>query len=182
MNTTITAERLHTLLSEKACHLIDVREPVEHAEGHIVGAQLIPLGEIERRASEIGRDKPVVLMCRGGTRGGQALAKLQALGFSNALNLEGGMLAWTAAGWPTDHAARKVFPLMQQVQIVIGCGVLLGVGLSLWVHPNWVYLSAFFGAGLVFAGSTGWCGLAILLSKMPWNHVTRDPSCTRDPD
>ena len=59
---------------------------------------------------------------------------------------------------------------MQQVQITIGLGVLTGVILSRTVHPDWVFLSAFFGAGLVFAGSTGWCGLAILMSKMPWNR------------
>jgi hypothetical protein len=45
------------------------------------------------------------------------------------------------------------------------------------VHPNWVFLCAFFGAGLTMAGSTGWCGLAILMSKMPWNRVPGQSSC-----
>jgi hypothetical protein len=56
---------------------------------------------------------------------------------------------------------------MQQVQLAIGTGVLTGAVLALTVHPYWIFLSVFFGAGLIFADSTGWCGLAILLSKMP---------------
>jgi len=54
---------------------------------------------------------------------------------------------------------------------VIGFGVLAGVVLSKAVHPQFIYLSAFFGAGLLFAGLSGWCGLAILMSKMPWNKA-----------
>lgn len=181
MDATISPVSLSTLLSQDACCLVDVREPVEYAEAHISGARLIPLGQVEQRASEIPRDKPLVLMCRGGVRGGQALAKLHALGFTNAQNLEGGIMAWTDAGLPTECAGKKVFPLMQQVQIVIGLGVLMGVGLSLLVHPYWVVLSAFFGAGLVFAGSTGWCGLAILLSKLPWNRMANHNSCSFKP-
>jgi hypothetical protein len=66
---------------------------------------------------------------------------------------------------------------MQQVQLTIGLGVLTGAILALTVNPNWVFLCAFFGAGLTFAGSTGWCGLAILLSKMPWNRVAGASCC-----
>ena len=167
---------LKTLLSTGCC-LIDVREPVEHAEEHIVGSQLIPLGQIERRASEIGSGKPLVITCRSGKRGADALKKLHAMGFTDARNLEGGILAWKAAGLPVSKSEKKVFPLMQQVQIIIGLGVLTGVILSRTVDPNWVFLSAFFGAGLVFAGSTGWCGLAILMSKMPWNRVNCQSCC-----
>ena len=161
---------LKTLMSTGCC-LIDVREPIEHAEEHIEGARLIPLGEIERRAQEIDRSQPLVITCRSGKRGAEALKKLQALGFTEARNLEGGILAWKAAALPLSKAAKKVFPLMQQVQLTIGLGVLSGAILALTVNPNWVFLCAFFGAGLTFAGSTGWCGLAILMSKMPWNRV-----------
>jgi rhodanese-related sulfurtransferase len=174
---TISPDELKSLLAQGDCQLVDVREPVEHAEEHVVGARLIPLGEIEHRSHEITRDQPLVIMCRSGKRGGQAVAKLQAQGFSNVRNLEGGLLAWKEAGQPVGRAAKKVFPLMQQVQIIIGLGVLMGVVLSLTVHPNWVFLSAIFGAGLVFAGSTGWCGMAILMSKMPWNRVSGQSSC-----
>ena len=77
----------------------------------------------------------------------------------------------------SDDSGGKAMPLMQQVQLTIGLGVLTGAILALTVHPNWVFLCAFFGAGLTMAGSTGWCGLAILMSKMPWNRVAGQSSC-----
>ena len=177
MNPTITPSELKSLQGQGVT-LVDVREPVEHAEAHLSGATLIPLGEIERRAGEIDRTQPVVVMCRSGKRGGQAVAKLEVMGFTGLRNLEGGILAWQAAGLPVGRAEQKVFPLMQQVQIIIGTGVLAGVILSRLVHPDFVWLTAFFGAGLVFAGTTGWCGLAILMSKMPWNRVPGQTCCT----
>ena len=156
---------------------MDVREPVEHDEEHITGAKLIPLGQLVRRSAEIDRSLPLVVMCRSSKRGGDALQKLQALGFTGGRNLEGGILAWKAAGLPVSTNGKKDFPLMQQVQLTIGLGVLAGAILALTVNPNWVLLCAFFGAGLTMAGSTGWCGLAILMSKMPWNRVARESCC-----
>jgi rhodanese-related sulfurtransferase len=162
---------LKTLLSTGCC-LIDVRESVEHAEEHIAGSKLIPLGQIERRISEFDRSQPFVITCRSGKRGAEAQRKLQSLGFTDARNLEGGLLAWKAAGLSVSRSGKNVLPLMQQVQLTIGLGVVAGVVLALTAHPNWLFLCAFFGAGLIFAGSTGWCGLAILTSKMPWNRMT----------
>lgn len=175
-NQSILPTELKSLLSTGCC-LVDVREPVEHAEEHIGGAKLIPLGQLEKRAAEIDRSAPLVVMCRSGKRGGAGLKKLQALGFTGGRNLEGGILAWKAAGFPVGTSGKKVFPLMQQVQLTIGLGVLTGAVLALTVNPNWVFLCAFFGAGLTMAGSTGWCGLAILMSKMPWNRVTGQSCC-----
>lgn len=175
-NSILPAE-LKSLLATGCC-LVDVREPVEHAEEHIAGAKLIPLGELAKRVSEINRDLPVVVTCRSGKRGAEAMEKLSALGIPDARNLEGGVLAWKAAGLPLNQSGKKVFPLMQQVQLTIGLGVLAGATLSLTVNPNWVFLCAFFGAGLTFAGSTGWCGLAILMSKMPWNRVAGQACCS----
>jgi rhodanese-related sulfurtransferase len=166
----IEAKELQQLLAEGCC-LVDVREPVEHAEERIAGAQLIPLGQLDKRASEVSRTQPVVVMCRGGKRGEQAMRTLQSRGFSQVRNLEGGILAWKAAGLPIETTARKVLPLMQQVQLTIGLCVLTGAILALTVDARWAFLCAFFGAGLTMAGSTGWCGLAILMSKMPWNKT-----------
>jgi len=165
----ILPSELESLMSTGCC-LVDVREPVEHNEEHITGSKLIPLGQLEQRVSEIDRSAPVVIMCRSGKRGSEGMKKLHALGFTNVRNLEGGILGWKAAGLQVARSGKKILPLMQQVQVTIGSGVLTGAILALTVNPNWVLLSAFFGAGLVFAGSTGWCGLAILMSKMPWNR------------
>ena len=172
----IQPAELISLLATGCC-LVDVREPVEHAEESIGGATLIPLSDLGQRSHEIDPSKPLVVMCRSGKRGSEAVKRLQALGISGGRNLEGGILAWKAAGLPVVTSEKRVFPLMQQVQLIIGIGVLTGVILSIAVNPNWIYLSAFFGAGLTFAGCTGWCGLAILMSKMPWNRVTGHSSC-----
>ena len=61
---------------------------------------------------------------------------------------------------------------MRQVQIAAGSLVLLGLGLCSWVAPAWILLSWFVGAGLVFAGISGFCGMARLLALMPWNRVS----------
>ena len=84
--------------------IIDVRENSEFTGslGHVRGAQLVPLGELQARASEIARDKPVVVVCRSGARSAQALVLLQKAGFSEVANLAGGMLRWRAEGHPVE--------------------------------------------------------------------------------
>jgi len=79
--------------------VIDVREAWEYEAGHIPGAALIPLGELEERIDEVPRDVPVVLVCRSDNRSGQALSLLRRQGFDNLSNMMGGMLAWEAAGY-----------------------------------------------------------------------------------
>lgn len=76
--------------------LIDVREPVEVAEGTLPESINIPVGEVEGRVGELDPSRPVVLFCRSGGRSGSAAQFLVASGFSNVTNLEGGMLAWDA--------------------------------------------------------------------------------------
>jgi rhodanese-related sulfurtransferase len=166
----INAAELAQNLLDGCCQLVDVREPVEYAEERIKGAKLVPLGELERRCGELDKSKPVVVMCRAGTRGQQALNKLRALGFEQVSNLDGGILAWAAAGKPMERSERRGLPLMRQVQLIIGLCVLTGSILALTVNPLFAAIPAFFGAGLTLAGSTGWCGLALLLAKMPWNN------------
>ncbi len=84
--------------------VLDVREPAEFTGplGHIAGATLLPLGELAARAGELSQDKPVVTVCRAGGRSAQALAILQKQGFTNVLNLAGGMLRWHAQMLPVD--------------------------------------------------------------------------------
>ena len=72
--------------------------------------------------------------------------------------------------FPSGSIASSRSNLMRQVQITAGALVLAGVLLGAYVAPGWYGLSAFFGAGLVFAGVTGWCGMAKLLAVMPWNR------------
>jgi rhodanese-related sulfurtransferase len=82
--------------------LLDVREPDEYAQGHVPGAILIPLGQLDQRLPEIARYKnqPVALICRSGNRSAKAQMLLEQAGFSAAANVEGGMIAWQRSGLP----------------------------------------------------------------------------------
>jgi rhodanese-related sulfurtransferase len=164
------------LIRQNRCCLVDVREPVEYAEEHLASARSIPLKELPKRAGEIERDRPVVVMCLGGKRSEQAREKLEVLGMQNVRSLEGGLSAWKAAGLPIERSQEVGLPLMRQVQLVIGLGTLAGSVLAIFVDALFALIPAFFGAGLILAGTTGWCGLAIFLSKMPWNRVSQAAS------
>ncbi len=82
--------------------LIDVREPDEYVQGHAPGSTLIPLGQLEKRLSELAanKNKPIALICRSGNRSSMALKLLEKAGFTGAVNVLGGMSAWTRAGLP----------------------------------------------------------------------------------
>jgi hypothetical protein len=130
------------------------------------------LGELERRAGEIAPGKAVVCVCRSGKRAAQAVGRLTALGRGNVAVLEGGLQAWEAARLPLEKDAHAPWALERQVRCTAGLLVLAGLGLSLrW--PAAIGLSWFVGAGLVFAAMTDWCGMGLLLAKMPWNRKAR---------
>ena len=113
-------------------------------------------------------DKPVIFFCRSGNRTDKASDLLRSLaGDAEAWQMEGGATAWDKAGLPVVRSRRSL-PMFRQIQIGAGGMVLLGLALSL-AWPQWLWLSAFVGAGLVFAGVTGFCGLGLLLARMPWN-------------
>jgi rhodanese-related sulfurtransferase len=152
--------------------LVDVRGPGEYASGRIGGARLLPLEELERRAGELDRARPVVCVCRSGKRSVQAVGKLKALGFERVEQLAGGMQAWEQAGLPVEKDAGAPWALERQVRFAAGLLVLTGLGLSL-VWPAAVALAWLVGAGLVFAAVTDWCGMGLLLAKMPWNRPAR---------
>ena len=162
-----------SLQSGKNIALIDVRTPVEHEEMRISGSRLMPLDQLDAAAVKTlaANADQCVLICRSGKRADQAHQKLQAAGCDKLAILDGGVLAWESAGLPLERTERKVLPLMRQVQLIIGLLALTGSLLALTVDKNFALIPAFPGAGLTMAGATGWCGLAILLSKMPWNKV-----------
>ena len=166
----ITATELKRRLDCGEAILIDVRESDEHARERIIGARLAPLSAIDAHDFDAGHDKVAVFHCKSGMRTQANAEKLLAHGFREAYFLEGGIEAWKQAGLPV-HANRKApLEIMRQVQIAAGSLVLTGVALGWLVHPAFYALSAFVGAGLAFAGATGWCGMAMLLKTMPWNR------------
>lgn len=151
--------------------LLDVRTPLEHSEVHLPQARLSPLDQLDVSAiaRQEGADREVIVICRGGGRAAKAAAQLAAAGMTRVGVLEGGMLAWTAAGLPATRG-KAAISLERQVRIAAGLLVLAGVILGTWAHPGFYGLSAFVGAGLVFAGITDWCGMGLLLAKAPWNR------------
>jgi len=167
----LTAHGLRDLLQRgESCAVVDVREPMEFAGGHLDCARLIPLGELEQRLGELNPEQPVVVVCRSGKRSAQGASLLQNKGFKDVRSLDGGLLAWEEAGLPLNRDAKAPISLERQVRIAAGILVLTGVLLGTFVHPGFYGLSGFVGAGLIFAGITDWCGMGLLLAKAPWNR------------
>ena len=165
----LTAQELDRQLESGAIGVIDVREPMEFAGGHIAGSLNVPLA---RLADTQLPDGPLVLVCQSGNRSLQGCRRLLERQPSRLLlDLEGGIPAWQQAGLPLLRQANAPLPLMRQVQIAAGSLVLLGLILSHTVAPAWIALTWFVGAGLCFAGISGFCGMARLLTAMPWNRM-----------
>ena len=154
------------------CIVCDVREPDEHAAEHIDGTTLRPLSTLD--FSGLKQASPrVVFHCKGGKRSADAAARaLAELPGVEICTMVGGIEAWKRANLPTIRGTRAVrMTVLQQTQLAIGLMTLTGLGLGFFVHPAGYLLSALMGAGLTFAGITGFCGLMNLLALMPWNRV-----------
>ena len=168
-HTRISAHDLADQLAANDVTVIDVREPMEYASGHINGSLNIPLARITQVDLPRG---PLVLVCQSGNRSAKALNQLLQQGYPHPVaDLVGGLPSWQQAGFYMRKLKGAPLPLMRQVQIAAGSLVLLGVILSQTVAPGWIWLSGFVGVGLTFAGISGFCGMARLLAAMPWNKV-----------
>jgi rhodanese-related sulfurtransferase len=148
--------------------ILDVRSAQEFYEEHIPEALNIPSEQLEENKETLEHYNHVYVMCRTGRRSSEACALLKDHGFENIINIDGGLTDWADAGYKTVKN-KVMIPIMQQVQVVAGLLVLTGVLLSEYVAPSWIFLSVFVGAGLTFAGLTGYCGMAKFLGHMPWN-------------
>ncbi len=160
--------------------LIDVRESGEYASEHIPGARLIPLSALSPAAlADIG-DKTPVLYCRSSNRSGRAAQALLDAGYPEITHLTGGLQHWKDSGFDTARVHGAPIDIIRQVQLAAGSLVLAGTLLGTFVHPWFLALSGFVGAGLVFAGATGTCGMAMLLSRLPYNRrfAARPVVCT----
>lgn len=177
MTATLTPKQAQDWLASGQAVLIDVREPAEFSSAHIPYALSAPLAQA---AEVLGRmdlpaDRKIIFQCQKGGRGGQACAAVghAAPGGQPVFNLEGGIEAWTAAGLPVVGATAGAprLSLFRQVQIVVGLLVVAGVATGFLVHPAGFAVAGLFGAALATAGVTGWCGLALLLNRAPWNRA-----------
>lgn len=173
-----TPAQVHEWLAGGACILVDVREPDEHARERIAGAQSLPLSRFDvNRAGALARPgQRIVMHCKSGRRSADAVRQSAVLAATGVevLSMTGGIEAWRGAGLPTEvNTGVARMSIMRQVQLTIGVCVLAGSALAWFVDPAFIAIPAFFGAGLVFAGITGTCGLAALVAMLPWNRGGR---------
>ena len=175
----ITPEDAKTLIDQGA-KLIDVREADEHARENIPGASLMPLSELGGHLPSVGDADTVIFHCRSGGRTEAAAEHLEPATGQRAFILDGGIDAWRKTGLPVDKDRRQPIELMRQVQIAAGALTLGGVVGGAVLHPALYGIAGFVGAGLMFAGATGFCGMARVLVRMPWNRP-RAPLATAKP-
>lgn len=149
--------------------LVDVRESDEYAREHIAGAMSSPLSTWSDAGPTLIGEKTIIFMCRSGMRTDANCARLADHVNGPAFILEGGVDGWKKAGFETVRNDKAPLEVNRQVQMTAGGLVLSGAILGAVVHPGFIGLSAFVGAGLFFAGASGWCGMAHLLRIMPWN-------------
>ena len=157
-------------VSEWTGRIIDVRNPDEFAGERLPRAECVPLGTLADSASRWDRAEPLLVICKSGVRARQAVGQLEAAGFTSVCAVEGGLDACKREG-VNVIVDRKRIPLYRQVMIVAGLLLLAGLGLS-FVHPAFLLIDVFVAAGLTFAGFSGFCPMARLLEKMPWNSVS----------
>lgn len=169
---TIDTHAAARLLDSDAADLVDVREADEFARSRIPGARNLPLSRLSGTISDPPPGRMIVFLCLSGARTASQAGRLaEFAGGHDAAILEGGMRAWQAAGLAVEQDRRQPIPLMRQVQIAAGGLALGGAVLGFAVAPGFHAIPALVGAGLVFAGITGTCGMARLLMHMPWNRA-----------
>lgn len=169
---TIDAETLQVWLNSDQAILIDVRQPSEYAAQYIPKAVSVPLSAIGKSSLPDHEGRKIVIQCQRGFRSQTACTQLQReMPNMTFYSLGGGIAAWVKKGYPVVGSGRFVMPLDRQVQLTIGMFVFGGSLLAYFVNPQFSLLTGFFGLGLTFAGLTGFCGLARLMAKMPWNVV-----------
>ncbi len=175
-----TAEFAAVLAKGPAC-VLDVRTPAEFAECHVAGAKLAPLDALDPRkatdALKPADGTPIYLLCKGGTRATKAAQQFIATGIANVCVVTGGTEACVAANVPVERGAKSVIPLDGQVRIAIGVLILVFMLLARYVHYSIGYLIPAMAVALIVSGLTGFCGMAILLGKAPWNQNKDTGSC-----
>ncbi len=171
----ITPQQAAARLSRGEAVLIDVREPAEFAAGHIAEAMSVPLAKLSEILANLPAGKPVIFQCERGVRGERACERAATAGLRDVANLAGGLAAWRQAGLPILGAGPAGISMFRQVQMIVGSAVafLVALGFVGWT-PGFA-IAGVMGAVLAIAGATGWCGLAMLLARMPWNRPAAAP-------
>ena len=180
---TVTPQEVHRRRAAgEPVEFIDVRTPAEFEQVHVEGAQSVPLDVLDVEAVRRARENegraatPLFVICQSGGRSARACEQFAAAGIANVFSIDGGTTGWERAGLPVVRGTSRVISLERQVRIGAGSLVLIGVLLGWLAHPLFFGVAAFVGAGLVFAGVTDWCGMGLLLARMPWNRTPSRPA------
>jgi len=159
-------------LLDSGALLIDIREADEHAREKIPGARHLPLSKLDDADLAPHQGKPVIFHCKSGVRTQTTAPRLAAklVETCEAYIVEGGLDAWRKAGLPVVSDRHQPLELQRQVQIGAGSLAFVGTLLGLFVSSWFFAVPAFVGAGLITAGLTGFCGMARILMRAPWNR------------
>ncbi len=169
MLTKISPQEAHKKYMDGSARLIDIRSPEEFAQMSIAGSLLAPLPVVTLQHFQASEAQELIFLCRSGNRTESASNTLQKL-HTHTYALDGGIIAWQKAGLPVRESKAFALPLERQIFIAAGSMVLMGV-MGSFVWPPALFLAGFVGAGLVFSGISGFCGLGLVLAKMPWNRT-----------
>ena len=167
----ISPSELRIMLDTGDTKLIDVRSTDEFAARHIKEARSVPLSILDLNQI-CDKTKKIVLQCESGSRSKLAAKKLQALSKDLKIySLDGGIRNWVEKNYAIVEgiAVNNKLPLNRQVQITAGIIIVLGIVLTKLMSRLFIIIPLFIGCGLIFAGISGWCGMASLLALMPWN-------------
>lgn len=170
---TVDPQTLKTWLDTDQAILIDVRDQIEYNQECIEYAKLIPLSEFSADKVQ-ANGKKIVIHCRSGARSAVACARLlEDMPNADVYNLEGGILAWAKCGYQGEKniSTASCISIERQIFIIVGFFVLIGTALGYAFSEFFLAIPAFFGAGLIFAGTTGCCMMAKILACMPWNKT-----------
>lgn len=166
---TVTPEEARRLMREGAI-LVDIREADERARERVSGSRHLPLSKLDEAGAALNEGKPVIFYCRSGVRTHANAARLAERTGCEAYIVEGGLDAWRKAGLPVVTDRRQPIDLQRQVQLATGSLALAGTLMGALVSPWFFVVPGIVGAGLLFAGLTGFCGMARMLMRAPWNR------------
>jgi len=175
---TIPIAEFIQLKKNQALTIVDVRTPAEVNNECLMGCHNLPLQQLDELSfnnlldqENIQTPTSVYLLCGTGMRAKKAAEKLSAINTMKLCVVEGGISALKAEGEKIQQGGGKTISLERQVRISAGTLVVVGIILGAVINPALYGVSAFVGAGLVFAGVTDSCGMAMVLARMPWNKA-----------
>jgi len=172
MSTISPSDLSHRIALGEAVRLLDVRTPGEFDSAHVEDSVLMPSDTFDADVlgQHIGTDEQVIVICQKGPRASAVIRKMQGAGYQSLTKLDGGVAAWIESGHPIVEGGGAI-GLDRQMRITAGLLILLGMALGTWVHAGFYGLSAFIGAGLIFAGVTDLCPMTSVIARMPWNRA-----------